>query len=188
VKRITTFAALACALAAAPAAAQDQQDAPAGPMSVSLDVGGGYLVGVWRQTSPRVRAGIEVGTTVSRVAGDGGEEDFTSVHVQPAVKLFSGAGAVRPYTLLALYAQQSGQRFRDDDFVQETEVRRREVGARVGVGLEWRPISRVGVGGHVGAGAGYLESLMEGGSAGEETKDGWTASTFSSGIVIHLFF
>lgn len=186
-KPILPLAVLACALAAVPAAAQD---ASAGPTSVSLGIGGGYTVGVWMDASPRLRAGVEVGTSVTRLAGDRVEEDFTNVFIQPAVKLFSSAdGELRPYTLLGLYAQQYGQRTEDTEFPAESEWRRRELGARVAVGAEWRPISRVAVGGHAGVSAGWLESVSESSlSEDEQTADGWSAGTFSSGLVVHLFF
>ena len=185
VKIIIPVAALACALAAPLAA----QDAPAHTTSVSLNVGGGTYVGLWRDVSPRVRAGVEVGTELSRIAGDDGEEDYTSVLVQPAVKVFSAAdGDLRPYTLLALYAQQYGQRQENADPSFENEYRRRELGARVGVGLEWTPASRVTVGGHVGASAGYLDATTQSTLGEDGDADGWAARTFSSGIVVHLFF
>jgi uncharacterized protein YfiM (DUF2279 family) len=101
-KAFIPLAALACALAAAPAAAQD---APAGPTSLSLQLGGGYAVGVWRDVPPRMRAGIGVGTSVSRTAGDG-----------------------------------------------------------------------------------YMESRSEGSFGDDRVADGWTAATFTSGVVVHLFF
>jgi hypothetical protein len=186
VKPFIPFVALACALAAAPAAAQD---APAGPTSLSLQLGGGYAVGVWRDLSPRMRTGIEVGTSVSRIAGDGTEEDYTNYTVQPTLKLFSGAdGSLRPYAMLGLYAQGYGQRAENTDVPAESEFSRREVGARVGVGMEWMPVARVGVGGHVGVGGGYMESRSGGSFGDDRIADGWTAATFSSGIVVHLFF
>lgn len=186
-KPFITFAALACALAAAPVAAQD---APAHATSVSLGVGGGLTLGVWREASPRVRAGIEAGTRLERTAGDGREDDFTSLAVQPAIKVFSGTtGAVRPYTLAALYAQQSRRRSANEEFDAETEYRYTEAGARLGVGLEWAPASRVAIGGHVGVEGGYLSSEQRNSSPDEErTSDGWTLSTVSSGVVVHLFF
>lgn len=185
-KPFIPFVALACALAAAPAAAQDT---PAGPTSVSLQLGGGYAVGVWRDASPRLRAGIELGTSVVRLAGDGAEDDYTSYFVQPSVKLFSAAdGPVRPYTMVGVYAQGYGQRSENSEIPAESEFSRRELGARVGVGMEWMPVSRVGVGGHVGVGGGYMES-RSGSSFGEDqVADGWTAATFTSGVVVHLFF
>lgn len=186
VKIIIPVAALACALAAAPVHAQE---APAHATSVSLDLGGGTAVGLWRDVSPRVRAGLEVGTDLSRIASDEGEEDYTNVLVQPAVKIFSAAdGDLRPYTLLALYAQQYGQRQENADPSFENEYRRRELGARVGVGLEWTPASRVAVGGHVGASAGYLDATTQSTLGDDDDADGWAARTFSSGIVVHLFF
>lgn len=185
-KPIIPLATLACAVAAAPAAAQAAERAT----SVSLDLGGGPAIGLWRDVSPRVRAGVEVGTSVSRLAGDDGEEDFTNVSVQPSVKIFStGEGDVRPYTLVGLYASRYGQRqasSTDPGF--ENEFRRREVGARLGLGLEWTPLRRVAVGGHVGVGAGYLESRSESSIGDDHSADGWAFNTLGSGIVLHLFF
>ncbi|HEX6042574.1 hypothetical protein [Longimicrobium sp.] len=184
-KPIIPFAALACALAAPPAAAQDAPRAT----SVSLGIGGGTSVGLWRDLSPRVRAGVEAGTDVSRLEGDDGGEDYTSFFVEPTLKIFSGAdGDLRPYTLVGVYGQQYGQRYENVDPDAESEWRRRELGARVGLGLEWAPISRVAIGGHVGASAGYLESVNESTLSDDSKADGWAVRTFSSGLVAHLFF
>jgi hypothetical protein len=187
VKPIIHFAALACALAAAPAAAQES---PAGPTSLSLGVGGGYFVGLWTDASPRLRAGVEVGTQVSRLAGDEREDDYTNVFIQPAVKLFAGGeGDVRPYTLLGVYALQYSQRFENPELGAEASQRRRELGARVGVGVEWRPLRRVAVGGHAGVSGGYQASRYESSDPEiDQEADGWSAGTFSSGLVVHLFF
>lgn len=185
-KLIIPFAALACAVATAPAAAQDAERAT----SVSLGLGGGPSIGLWRDVSPRVRAGVEVGTNLSRLQGDDGEDDFTNVTVQPSVKIFSaGEGDVRPYTLVGLYASQYGQRQESTTGAGfESEFRRREVGARLALGLEWTPLRRVAVGGHVGVGAGYLESTRESTIGDDSAADGWAFNTFGSGIVLHLFF
>ena len=61
VKIIIPVAALACALAAAPVHAQD---APAHATSVSLDLGGGTAVGLWRddkESVSRPRAAVRPG-------------------------------------------------------------------------------------------------------------------------------
>jgi hypothetical protein len=187
VKPIIPFAALACALIAAPAAAQD--DAPRAT-SISLDLGSGAAIGVWRDVSPRVRAGVEVGTSLTRLEGeDGGNDDYTTFFVEPALKIFSATGGdLRPYTLVGVYAQQYGQRQSSSDPDWESEWYRREVGARLGLGLEWSPASRVGIGGHVGVSGGYLKSSNET-TLGEDTRaDGWAFSTLNSGVVVHLFF
>ena len=81
--------------------------------------------------------------------------------MQPTLKLFSAAdGSLRPYTMLGLYAQGYGQRSENTEIPAESEFTRREFGARVGIGMEWMPVARVGVGGHVGVGGGYMESRV----------------------------
>lgn len=189
-KRLIAFAALACALAAAPAVAQDTAPVqPAGSTAVSVDVGGGYVVGLWRQTSPRVRAGIEVGTQLERRDGDDdAEQDYSAYVVRPSVKLFSGGeGAVRPYTLVGLYVEGFRNRARDPADA-ESVSRATEVGGRVGVGLEWMPMRRVAIGGHVGVSGGYVSERYEFAGGDERKSDGWSASTFASGIALTLFF
>lgn len=180
--------AVACLLAAAPAAAAAQDaDTPAGSTAVSLDVGSGYVVGLWRDLSPRIRAGVELGTSVSRTEGDGREQGLTSYAVRPTLKLFSAAeGTLRPYTLVGAYAEGFRQRTEldsDTEFVSGST----EVGARAGVGLEWKPVSRLAVAGHAGVRGGYLATTQENGIDDQELT-GWSAGTFTSGIVLTLFF
>lgn len=188
-RQITTLTALACALAAVPAAAQDDSAPvqPAGTTAVSLEAGSGYVVGLWRQTSPRVRAGIEVGTNLSRAGDDEREEDFTSYVVRPTVKLFSSTdGAVRPYTLVGAYAEGFRRRSafeESDDQVYGTT----EIGARVGAGMEWLPVSRLAVSGHVGVRGGYYKDTASAGSL-DRDLEGWSAGTFTSGLSLTLFF
>lgn len=184
-KKIIPFTALACVLAAAPLAAQDAPRAT----SVSLNLGGGTAIGLWRDVSPRVRAGVEVGTDVSRLGSDEGEDELANMLVRGSLKIFSGAdGALHPYTLVGVYAEQFGQRQSSTDPAFENEYRRREVGAQVGLGLEWRPLTRVTVGGHVGIQGGYRESTLDSTLGDEVEADGWAARTFGSGLVVHLFF
>ncbi len=189
-KRLSLLSGLACVLAAAPAVAQDDAaPAPAGSTAVSLEAGSGYVVGLWRQTSPRVRAGIELGTTLSRAQGDDNEEDFTSFVVRPGVKLFSaGEGAVRPFTLLGAYAEGYRRRsVAEGEFSSDQVFQATEVGARVGAGVEWMPVSRLAIGGHAGVRGGYLRETTRSGSVDREL-DGWSAGTFTSGLSLTLFF
>lgn len=176
-------------LAAAPLTAQDGA-APAdlaGRNAVSLDVGGGYVVGLWRQATSRVRVGIEAGVTTTRTEGDEAEDEYTDVVVQPSVKFFSAAeGSIRPYTLVGVYGAHSRQRSGGGAF--ESGISRTEAGARAGVGLEWMPVDRVAVGGHVGVRGGWARRSFERGSDDQSTADGWSAATFTSGVVLTLFF
>lgn len=179
--------ALACVLAAAPAAAQDA-GAPAGSTAISVDVGGSYVLGLWRQMSPRSRAGIEVGTTVSRAEGGGREQDFDSYTVRPTIKLFSGGdGALRPYTLVGAYVEGYRQRSAREDIDAESVYSTTEAGVRAGVGMKWMPVSRLAVGGHAGVRGGYLKTTQDN-SIDEQDLTGWSVGTFTSGIVLSLFF
>jgi hypothetical protein len=190
--RAISAAALACLLAAAPSSAQDAAAPvqPAGGTAASLEVGGGYVVGLWRQASPRMRAGIEVGTTLSRAEDNGTEEAFTSFAVRPTVRLFSGAeGAVRPYTLVGAYAEGYRRRSASEEFDAEQVYGTTEVGARIGAGVEWLPVSRLAVGGHVGVRGGYLrDTIRTASGAADRELDGWSAGTFTSGLALTLFF
>ena len=187
------FSGLACVLAAAPALAQDDAaPAPAGATAVSLEVGSGYVVGVWRQLSSRTRAGIEAGAILSRTAGDGREQDLVHFTVAPTVKLFSAAdGALRPYTLVGAYVEGYGQHLDSDESVAEYSSLNTEAGVRAGVGMEWMPVRRLAVGGHVGVRGGYVRNTtgnQAGDDSDERTATGWSASTFASGISLTLFF
>lgn len=193
----TIFAVLACALAAAPAAAQDSvvvqdaapQEAPAGPTSISLTLDGGGTVGLWRQLSPRVRAGVEVGTSISSSTVEIGELESTGISVQPSVKIFSSAGgSVRPYTTLGVFAGFAKSEADADDNSFDSEISTRSLGANAGVGLEWMPVPRVAIDGHVGVAAGYAKQRLEHPSDDTDEAEQWNVGTFNSGIVIHLFF
>lgn len=193
VKRSLIVSALACVLAA-PAAAQDPStgtdvaDEAPRRISVSLGVGGGTVVGLWRDLSSRARIGVDAGAVTVRRDGDQVDDEFTSLVIHPAVHLLSGAGAVRPYTAFGPYAQYARQSAGTDVEGNTIRVARREVGARAGAGLQWRPVNRVAVRGHVGVSAGYLSDRTEGSSLDRFDSEGWTAGTFSSGIELHLYF
>jgi hypothetical protein len=186
----TTF--LAALLAAAlPATAQEavqdttpRPEEPARATSISL-TGFGNTIGLWRDLSPRMRAGVEVGGYVGSAESDAAEQSSNSLLIRPSVMLFSGEGAVRPYTTVGLFVQRYAQESEHDNPDASFRDEHTDLGAQAGVGLEWRPASRATIGGHVGISGsfGHSESGTIGGNPAE--ADGWTVGTFSSGITVH---
>lgn len=177
---------LAAAAPAAPIAAQTAE--AGGATAVSLEAGNGYVLGLWRQLSPRTRAGVEVGAALSRAEGDGREQDVANFALRPTLKLFSAAdGAVRPYTLVGAYVERSGQKVQQSGAGGEFSTTSTEAGARAGVGLEWMPVRRLAVSGHVGVRGGYLKTAQTSGGT-EQELTGWSAGTFTSGFSLSLFF
>lgn len=196
-RHVTLLAALACALSAAPALAQQAQDTTtqdelAGRTSISFGLNGGGEIGLWRQLSPRTRLGIEVGTGILRSQDDDNDQRTDNISIQPSVMLFGGVpGTVRPYTIVGMHLQQYSQRSEQEDPEIRAESRIRSAGVRAGAGLEWRPASRVAIGGHVGLAASFSRQTLEYESpttADEDSADSWTFGTFSSGVSLHLFF
>jgi opacity protein-like surface antigen len=143
---------------------------------------------VWRDLSPRVRAGVEIGGSVGRGEGDATESRSHNLVIRPSVMMFSGQGALRPYTTVGVFMQQYSMETDQDLPFGSFRNEQTDLGAQAGVGLEWRPASRVAVGGHVGI-SGYHSSQESGNPEGDLSEsDGWTVGTFNSGIAIHLFF
>lgn len=185
----TTFLAALLAAAALPAAAQDTipaAEAPARVNSFSLNFGYGNAIGLWRDLSPRVRAGVELGGYVARAETDETEHNNHGLIFRPSVMLFSGEGALRPYTTVGVFVQRYSQEVEQDEGGFRND--QTDVGAQAGVGLEWRPASRVTVGGHVGI-SGYRTSVESGDPFTDLAQaDGWNLGTFNSGIALNLFF
>jgi hypothetical protein len=187
----TTIPALLLAAAALPAAAQDTAPDEAEPgrrTSLSFSPGGTSSVGLWRDLSPRMRVGLEVGGSVGHGESDQNSSDSYNVVVGPSVKLFSGEGAIRPYTTVGAYLQRNGQETRHKDTETQFTSSQTNLGAEAGLGLEWRPAARVTLGAHAVIQA--YHGHYEGEASGEEPseQEGWNVGTFSSAITLNLFF
>jgi hypothetical protein len=188
-KRIV-FPALLCIAVLAPSTMLAQEEAVEnGRTSLSLRPFGTTTIGVWRQFSPRLELGLEVGASVAQQEGEeeDTEEGRVGVSIEPAAKLYGrGDGDLRPYTAVSLFFTSQEFDYRGDQEDSSTSL-----GASLGLGLEWTPVERIRIGGHAGVRAGYVH--------GERTSfplgvpevyeiDGWEVATFTSGITFYCSF
>jgi hypothetical protein len=178
------------AAAALPVAAQDtapDQDGPDKRNSISFSPGGTNSIGLWRDLSPRIRVGLEVGGGAGHGESDQNSSDAYNVVVGPSVKLFSGEGAVRPYTTVGVYLQRYWEEFGNEDAETHTSSQT-NLGAEAGLGLEWRPAARVTLGAHAGIQAYHAHYEAEDSNENSSEQEGWNVGTFSSAITLNLFF
>jgi opacity protein-like surface antigen len=187
----TTLLTTLLAAAALPAAAQDttpDQAEPGRRTSLSFSPGGTSAIGLWRDLSPRMRVGLEVGGSVGHGETNQNDTDSYTVTVGPSVKLFSGDGAIRPYTTVGVYVQRNEQTFGTGDPASRQTSGRTDLGAEAGLGLEWRPATRVAIGAHAGINAYHGHAEVELSEEDSSEQEGWKVGTFSSAITLNLFF
>lgn len=188
-----TGAAIAAAglLMATGAAAQETNGLERPGTSISVGATGGYQVGVWRRLSPRTSVGLEV-SAFSRSSefefpnseGEQENEDRL-VTVGPALKVYTGpGGAFLPYGYASAFLQLGSTRYRPlNGETQEADLS--GFGGQVGVGVDWFPVQRVSIGGHVGV-EGFSSSRENvGGGVGEEATG---FNTLNSGIRVQFYF
>lgn len=211
-KRITTFAALACALAAVPAAAQDDpvftvtvDTTPAPPnglakgaWSLSFAAFGGERAefGVWEMIGSRTNLGLslEVNAFGRERDLDGSEETTeatTSVGLGVNVRRFLATERrVAPFVQGRIFGRGSYTRRESGDFEEVT--RGRNVGAEAGVGAEWFPVRQFSVSGYTGARftAGRYEVEQEDpeGETVEAAYNDGGFQTFTSALSVHIYF
>jgi hypothetical protein len=191
--RRLTGAALAAAglLLATGAAAQDTNGLERPGTSIEVGAGGDYVVGVWRRLSPRTSLGLEVGAYSRsydyRFDDPEGEREIDErlVTVGPALKVYTGpGGAFLPYGYASAFAQFGSTRYQPvEGEAQETDLC--GFGGQLGLGVDWFPVQRVSIGGHVGV-EGFSSSREGASFNGEEEFTGF--GTFNSGIRVQLYF
>lgn len=152
-----------------------------GKYSIGAEVGSNTLVGVGLRAGARTDIILEAG---ARVLDDGATQSRV-VSVQPALKRYWGPtdGNVAPYFLLGLKAEWNRLEFGG------SRGNSRKLGGLAGVGVDWFPMQRVSVGGHIGVEALAVRSeapFSFPGPASETT--GHEIGTFSSGLRLRLFF
>jgi hypothetical protein len=191
-RRLTGAAMAAAALLLATgAAAQDTNGLERSRTSIVVGATGDITVGVWQRLSPRTSLGLEVGAYSRNgeyrfpTTGQEQETEERLVTVGPALKVYTGpGGAFLPYGYASAFAQFGSMRHQPlDGEAQESDVS--GFGGQVGVGVDWFPVQRVSIGGHVGV-EGFSSSRDAVAFNGEEEFTG--IGTFSSGIRVQLYF
>lgn len=190
-KTITTVAALATALAVAPAAGA--QEVAAGPergrYSISVAAQGDVGVGVWTRLSDRTDLGLNLVFNYNRFGIEDDDQTTRDLRVEPAFKHYLGSrDGFAPYAFGSFFAStgEQTQAGVGDETITVTE---RLAGVSAAVGIDWFPARRVSIGGHVGLAGGVQDLAAENSAFPTELEgDGWFASTFNSGVVVHLYF
>jgi len=183
--------ATAALLLASGAAAQDSDGLERPRTSIAVGATGDYGVGVWQRLSPRASLGLEL-AAYSRSGEYGfpntGQEQESRerlITVGPALKVYSGpGGAFLPYGYASVFAQFGSARYRPlEGEAQESDLS--GFGGQLGVGVDWFPVQRVSIGGHVGVEG---SSITREGVSFTAEEDVTGFSTFNSGIRVHLYF
>jgi hypothetical protein len=116
--------------------------------------------------------------------GNGSENSNRLVSVGPALKVYGGlGGAFLPYGYASLFAQFGSSK--NGLLDQDNEERdHRALGAQLGLGVDWFPVSRVSIGGHVG-----VEALTGENEPGPDIDEEFTSfNTINSGIRVQFYF
>ncbi len=153
-----------------------------GAHSIIVGVGTNTSIGYSRRVAERTDIGIEVGVRIS----DDDDTHSRSISLRPGLKryLSSAESDLAPYILLGVSALWSRL-----DSSGALDLSARELGGFVGVGIDWFPVQRVSVGGHLGV----ESSLTTRDRASfpptpDDEASGYTVSTYSSGIRVQLYF
>lgn len=180
--RSVVVVALGCALTAT--LAQAQADPSVGARAkhfIVLDVGSNTALGVGLRAGERTDVLLEGSVRLL----DDGATSVRTVFLRPAIERYWGPteSSVAPYLLLGLKAEWV--RF-EGGLALASSLRR--LGGMAGVGLDWFPIQRVSLGGHIGVEA---LAVRQDGSAFPPASDvttGHDVGTFASGVRFRLFF
>lgn len=188
----TTAATLALALSLAAASTARAQDAAAGPergrTSISVTAQSSPVVGIWTRLSDRTDVGLNVGLAYARFGIEDDDQSERLVRVEPALKRYLGArDGFAPYARVALFGEL-GEEEQEEEGTTFT-VEQRSFGGSAAFGVDWFPARRISIGGHVGLSAGVQDFSASASEFDAEVEgDGLFAGTFSSGLVVHLYF
>lgn len=150
--------------------------------SIVVGVGSDTSLGYWLRIAPQTDLGFEIGARVV----DDDETYARSIAVRSGIKryLMSSESDVAPYVLVG--ATAAWARF---DSGGSLELSSRELGGFIAMGVDWFPVRRVSLGGHLGVEA--LVTSRERSAISplpDENLSGYNVGTFSSGIRGHFFF
>jgi hypothetical protein len=171
------------------AAAQDTDPADRPGRSIELGANGGPVIGLWQRISPRASLGLQIAAQLQQAEIDDGdaEQESRSVSVGPALKLYGTAdGPFLPYfyaTVFAAFGSETAE-----TLAGEVTFDRQAFGGGLGVGLDWFPVRRISIGGHVGLEGGVQNGDAETPGGAETEIEGTFFNTFQSGIRVNLFF
>lgn len=180
--------ALAAGLAAAPGAGAQQGAGDnalrPGATSISMGIAADPSVGFWTMPSGRTALGIVGSVQGIRSSLGDVESDQTLLVLSPQVKRYrSTQGAILPYLHGSVFASLT--EFEGRSPGGTSGGRFTAVGATAGVGLDWFPVRRVGLGGHAGLGLTRSEAdPVQAEVAGMTT---WLLQTFTAAIQVQLY-
>ena len=172
-----------------PVAGQGQENpgaASRGDRSILLSVGERSDIGYWMRVGESTDLGVGVGLTFS----DDDERTSRAFHLSPELKRYwdEDGASIAPYVLVGLVGSW---RTSEDSGTFASERSALEIGGAGGIGLDWFPVERVSVGGHVGLRATFTRSKLTQTSPGAPPEDEATRfliSTHSAGIRLHVYF
>ncbi len=177
------LAAVACIVFPAVCRGQVEPSVSArGPQFIVLEVGSSTSLGLGLRVGARTDLVLEGGVRIL----DDGDTYTRGVFVRPAVKRYWGSTDERlaPYLTLGLRADWS--RLRSSGALRANN---RRLGGLIGVGLDWFPVQRVSVGGHIGL---EVLAVRSEGPTGfpptSEVSEGHEVGTYSSGVRVRLSF
>jgi len=153
-----------------------------GAHSISIGVGSSSSLGYWLRIAERTDLGLEVGVRIA----DDDDTYLRSLSFRPGIKryLSSSESDFAPYVSFGAIAVWSRL-----DSGGAIDLDARDLGGFVGVGLDWFPVDRVSLGGHIGL-EGRLTRRDQLGSSPlpDENVSGYDVATYSSGLRCQFFF
>jgi hypothetical protein len=176
--------ALALVASAAVDGNAQERDTTRHTRSIELGVGGGTSIGIWKRNDSDRSLGIIAGGTLSSQGiGDGDTQRTSTFEIEPALKIHTGGtAAFQPYTFASIFGGIDRI-----DVDSDAGVTLGRVGASLAVGMDWFPVARVSIGGRVGVRGVYLTGDLTDDVNGADLE-GFSVGTFTSGILVNLFF
>jgi opacity protein-like surface antigen len=164
-----------------------------GRFSISLAVAEGGQIGIWGRVRPGVDAGLNFGASYEDIRDEQGSERIRLLALEPAVKVgLAPEGSLIPYVFGSVFGEDGRTRIAATvGGATAVAMRTRwRTGVAIGAGMDWFPVSRLSVGGHVGARASRASTTLTIDGVREATgsRNGTSLSTFSSGVRAHLYF
>lgn len=197
-KKLVVSAIALSVLAVQPVHAQEEKVSVSQRGSEAVTMGAGSnsaSIGYWHKLTGKTSLGGDF-TFFYR---DHDHNDYQSYQFSPGIRHYLLADkAVSPYLYGAVVGRYSKSGSDQPDSRSRTESY--TAGLQGGIGLEWFPIQNVSIGGHVGINANYekahsaYNSQYSDGLGGTTTSgatasdEGFVIGTFSSGILLNLYF
>lgn len=200
--RLLLAALVSCALAPAPANAQEPAPVISTPekgtwsLAIELPDGGGSSLGLWKMTGERTNFGLQVGfswTDNEQEADDQSsstDDNAWSLNLAPTIqRYFRVAENVAPFLIggIDFGVGQTRRRRQTSEFTFEDLQTNYSLGAKVGIGVDWFPLESISIGAHTGLRLRFVDFRREG-TGVEASGHNIRVNTFLSSLLLRIYF